>query len=185
MRTAMASILLAAALGALAGCERKEVPNTPAMLSHQVDSARHRSWWLTRDGVELHSAAAPRRAIALPGWIWVDEPHCPPSLAIGPNGEAVVTSNVVPMLWRIDAESFTVTLHPVALAADTDKDVGFAALAWSAEYSMFLAYSDTQRSVWKIDPGLKGASKIANADLRQSSAECGGLAKRLNHFSTD
>ena len=185
MRTAIASILMAAAIAGMASCERREVTNTPAMLTHQVDPARHRSWWLTRDGVELHSAAAPRRAIALPGWIWADEPHCPPTLAVGPNGEVVVTSNVVPMLWRVDTETFAVTLHPVALAVDADKDVGFAALAYSAEHKVFLAYSDTQRSVWKIDAGLKSAVKLANADLRQSRAECAGLARRLNDFATD
>lgn len=182
MRTAIALIFAAVAL---AGCERNEVPNVPSMLSHQVDAAQQRSWWLTRDGVELHSVVAPRRAIALPGWIWADEPHCSPTLALGPNGEVIVTSNVVPMLWRVDAETFAVTLHPVALAVDADKDVGFAALAYSAEQKAFLAYSDTQRSVWKIDAGLKSAVRLANADLGQSRAECAGLARRLNDFATD
>ena len=47
-----------------------------------------RSWQLTRDGV-----MAGNTSVAIPGWILAAEPYaCPPELAVGPKGEAVVTS---------------------------------------------------------------------------------------------
>jgi hypothetical protein len=185
-------MLAAATLAGLAGCESNAVPNASSMLGYQVDTSRDRSVWLTREGVLIHSGArAQPVAIALPGWLYVGSPHCPPAVALGSKGEVVVTSNVVSTLWRIDPETFVVTVHPLALDADTDKDVGFAALVYSAEQAAFIAYSGVQRSVWRIDPQLKSAAKIANSDLsrpRQAQraatvrGTCGNLARRLIDF---
>jgi hypothetical protein len=191
MRNAIASILTAAALAGLAGCESNAVPNASSMLGYQVDTSRDRSVWLTREGVLIHSARERPVAVTLPGWLYVGSPHCPPDIALGPKGEVVVTSNVVSTLWRIDPETFVVTVHPLALDADTDKDVGFAALVYSAEQAAFIAYSEVQRSVWRIDPQLKSAAKLANSDLsrpRQAQraatgrGACGNLARRLIDF---
>ena len=97
-------------------------------------------------------------------------------------GETLAVDNVLPTLWRIDPESFAVTVHPLALNADTDKDVGFAAVVYSAEHAAFIAYSGVQRSVWKIDPALKTAERIAQADLTQPRSRgrrCAELPNRL------
>lgn len=189
MRTATAAILAAALFAGLPACNADTPSGTSSMIRYQVDEARLRSWWLTREGVVLRSAEDERRAIALPGWIWADAPHCPPDLAIGPKGEVLVTSNVVPMLWRVDPQTLAVTVHSLALDADSDKDVGFAALVYSAEQMAFIAYSDTQRSAWKVDLALKGATKIGTADLRRSPpaqrathvrvGPCADLGRRL------
>ncbi|TMH72092.1 MAG: hypothetical protein E6H57_03975 [Betaproteobacteria bacterium] len=189
MRNAIASILAAAALAGLTGCESNAVPSASSMLGYQVDTIRDRSVWLTREGVLIHSTASARPvAVTLPGWLYVGSPHCPPDVALGPKGEVVVTSNVVSTLWRIDPETFAVTVHPLALDADTDKDVGFAAVVYSSEQAAFIAYSGVQRSVWRIDPQLKSAAKLANSDLsrpRQAQrvatgrGTCGNLARRL------
>ena len=189
MRTAIASILAITALVGLAGCESSAQPSTAALLGYQVDAARERSVWLTRDGVQIHSAAARPVAIALPGWIYAGAPHCPPGFALGPNGEVVVTSNVIPTLWRIDGETLAVTTHELALDVDQDKDVGFAAVIYASEQRAFIAYSGTQRSVWRIDSSLKSASRLAGGDLQRPArgrpVACADYARRLGQANLD
>ena len=60
MRNAIASILAAATLAGLAGCESNAVPSASSMLGYQVDTIRDRSVWLTREGVLIHSTAISR-----------------------------------------------------------------------------------------------------------------------------
>lgn len=191
MRNAIASILSAASLIALMGCDSSAQPMASSMLSYQVDSTNQRSWWLTRDGVVVHGAASAKgRSIELPGWLWAASPVCPPDLALGPDGEAVVTSNVTPTVWRIDPDTLAVTVHELRLSADNDKDVGFAAIVYVPEQAAFLAYSESPRSVWKIDRQLSRATKVSNTDLsRMRSARsislrgpCAEVSQRLSHL---
>jgi hypothetical protein len=130
---------------------------------YRVDAARHRAWLLTRDGVIVDAAAAPAKVtVALPDWQWVAPPYgCLPDLAIGPNGEAVITSNVLPTLWRIDPETLAVSVHPLALDADLDKDVGFSRIAYSPEHGAFFALGNYDGALWRIDPVLAAARKLA------------------------
>lgn len=191
MKVLIASMLAAAWMISLMGCDSKAQPSASPMLRYQVDSERQRSWWLTRDGVILHSASAAPKAVPLPGWLWAGDPHCPPDLALGPKGEAVVTSNAISTVWRIDPATLAVTVHDLRLDADTDKDVGFAAVVYAPEQKVFLAYSEVQRSVWKIDAELQTASKVGRADFTRTRAQrfgslhapCADLANRLmvNH----
>ena len=184
MRTAIAAILTAAAL---AGCESSTGPTVSSLLRYQVDPARERSVWLTRQGVSIYSAAAQPVNVELPGWSYAGAPNCPPDLTVGPKGEIVVTSNVLQTLWRIDAESLAVTVHPLQLDADMDKDVGFAAVIYSPERAAFIAYSGVQRSVWKIDPALKTGERIGRVDLQQPrlrGGRCADLARRLAHLAS-
>jgi hypothetical protein len=185
MRTAT-FIFAVIAMVVLAGCDNSTQPSAAAMLGYQVDAARERSAWLTREGVQIHSAAARPVRIELPGWIYAGAPYCPPGIALGPKGEVVVTSNVIPTLWRIDGETLAVTTHPLSLDVDQDKDVGFAAVIYAAEEGAFIAYSQTQRSVWKIDASLKAATRVAAVDLDRPAAangrlkDCASYARRLS-----
>ena len=133
----------------------------PAMRS-QADTARHRVWAITAEGASVHEAASPEGVdIALPGWQWVGGPYaCPPALALAPDGAALVTSNVVPVVWRIDPVTLAVTVHRLALNADTDKDIGFSALVYSARHAAYFAMSDVHGSLWQIDAQLKSARKM-------------------------
>ena len=188
MRNAIASALAALAV---AGCESSVEPSQSKMLGYQVDGERNRSVWLTREGVQIHSAAAQPVSVGLPGWIYAGGPHCPPALALGPKGEVVVTSNVVPTIWRIDAESLAVTVHPLALDSDQDKDVGFAAVAYVPEQRAYIAYSETQRSTWKIDASLARAGKLAASvperprSAKARYAACEELTRRLGQPRID
>jgi hypothetical protein len=186
MRNAIAAI---AALVVLAGCESNAQPSAAAILGYQVDEGRARSVWLTREGLQIHSAAARPVAIELPGWAYAGAPHCPPGLAIGPQGEIVVTSNVIPTVWRIDPGTLAVSVHSLALDVDRDKDVGFAALVYAAEERAFIAYSQTQRSVWKVDAALRTATRLAAVDLQRPARgrplACAELARRLTQPRID
>lgn len=135
----------------------------PSNGRYLVDAERNRVWLLTHEGVFVHDVSRPERvAVALPDWVWVDEAYaCPPVVALGPRGEAVITSNVLPTVWRVDPDSFAVSTHPLALDADKDKDVGFSGLVYSRQHGAFLATSQTLGSLWKIDPLLTRAQKIA------------------------
>ena len=167
----MAIAALASAVW-LAGCDQKAVTINPGetveitpSLRRQVDARRDRVWLLTRNEVIVESTRKPgRTVIALRDWIWADEQWaCPPDLAIGPKGEAVITSNILPILWRVDPESLAVSVHEIALNADTDKEVGFSGLAYSAAHGVFFGVSELDGTRWRIDPALTKAQKLEPA----------------------
>jgi hypothetical protein len=183
MRNGIATSLALAGLVWLTGCdlqavqerstrEMAAVPGKPSFdIRHQVDPARGRVWWLTRDGVYLHDVTKPQRvAVKLPGWQWLGAPYgCLPDLALGPQGEAIVTSDIVPTLWRIDPETLATSVHPLALETDTDKDIGFSGLVYSPEHEAFFGVSGVHGSLWTIDRSLVRARKIAlDGPVRQA-----------------
>jgi hypothetical protein len=144
----------------------------------QVDAIRSRIWVLTLDGVALYEASTGEQIaqISLPGWLWAGEQYsCPPDLAIGPGGEAVISSNVVPTLWRIDPVTLAASEHALALDADTGKDIGFTGLTYSAQQGAFFAVSAFQGALWRIDPRLQRAQSIP---LSAPLANACGLAMR-------
>lgn len=191
MRHAITMMLAALALAGLAGCDTQAEHGNGAMVRYQVDPTQDRSWWVTRDGVLLNSAAHPKTLIDLPGWLWAQEPLCPPDVALGPDGEAVVTSNVVPTLWRIEPRTLAVTVHDVQLDADKGKDVGFVAIVYSPDHGAFFAYSESPPAVWKIDSQLGQATKMPGSDLSRNRSPrsaslrgpCAELAARLARFA--
>src|SRR4051812_22968078 len=152
----------AALLLALAACGQDAVPpgaaasqrSTPDPFfqdRQQVDAARERIWRLGQDGVFMLERAVPAKLVRLQDWQWAAPPYgCLPDLALGPNGEAIVTSNVLPVLWRVDPRSLAVTLHTVALEADGGRDAGFSALAWSPEHRAYFAVSQADGALWRI-----------------------------------
>jgi hypothetical protein len=133
-----------------------------AILRFQRDAARDRGWILTRSGVLVFDFKARSTTVhvPLPEWTWAGEEFtCLPDLALGPKGEALISSNVVPTLWRIDPVTLAVTRHELVLDADTTKDVGFTGLTYSARQGAFFAVSDFG-ALWRIDPLLRRAQKI-------------------------
>jgi hypothetical protein len=133
------------------------------ILRSQADAARGRLWVLTSEGVELYEATTRRKVaqIALPDWLWVGEQYaCPPDLAIGPRGEAVISSNVVPTLWRVDPVTLSASKHEPVLEDDSGKDIGFTGLAYSVQQGAFFAVSALHGTMWRIDPLLARARSI-------------------------
>jgi len=178
MTLASASKILAAALSlVLAACHAPEpTVSRQKLLSYEgrvLLAGRDRVWLLGADGLFLQNTrTAQRWPINLPDWQWAGEPYaCMPDLALGPKGEVIVTSNVLPRLWRVDPETLAVTVHALELDADNGKDVGFAGLVYSSAGPAYFAVSQLQGSLWMIDPSLRRASKIALEDLADSSVE--------------
>lgn len=132
------------------------------ILRFQKDAARDRGWLLTADGVIVFTLST-RQAVAhvsLPQWIWAGEAYsCPPDLALGPKGEALISINVEPTLWRVDPVNLAVSRHTPVLDAHADKDVGFTGLAFSRAQGAFFAVSQFG-ALWRIDPLLRRAEKV-------------------------
>lgn len=76
----------------------------PGVLKSLADGAGKRTYVLVRDGVEVRDTGSRRKVafVALPDWVWVGEKYsCPPAIALAPEGDILVTSNVVPVVWRV------------------------------------------------------------------------------------
>ena len=148
------------------------------VLRSQVDRIRGRIWILTLDGVAVYEASTGEEVaqIPLPGWLWAGEKYaCPPDLAIGPIGEAVISSNVVPRIWRIDPVTLVASEHELALDGDTGRDIGFTGLTYSARQGAFFAVSAFQGALWRVDSRLHRAQRIP---LSAPLANACGLAMR-------
>lgn len=132
------------------------------ILRFQTDAARDRGWLLTPSGVFVFTLST-RQSIAhvsLPQWTWAGEAFsCPPELALGPKGEALISSNVEPTLWRIDPVNLAVSRHTPVLDAHADKDLGFTGLAFSQAQGAFFAVSQFG-ALWRIDPLLRRGEKV-------------------------
>jgi hypothetical protein len=151
----------------------------PPQTRHQVDPARNRVWFLSHEGVFLFEPSRPGSvALSLPDWIWTGEPYsCLPDLAVGPNGEAVITSDVLPALWRIDSDTLEVSVHRLVLDADGDKEIGFSGLVYSREHGAFFAASYSHGSLWRIDARLSTAQKVTLSTAIRGAC---GLAMRAH-----
>lgn len=187
-----AALLLTFLIVSITGCDTIATPPLPARLTgdtqetrlpdirSRMDPARNRLWVLTHDRVVLHEITTLKKIeIDLPGWQWADTQYaCLPDLALGPRGEAIVTSNVVPTLWRIDPETLAVSMHEVVLAADRGRDVGFSGLAYSIPHGAFFAVNDTHSSLWRIDPLLRTGLEVGLPEPIQTGT-CEAPLKRV------
>ena len=158
---------------AAAGDEKTATPSSSRAERVLFDSASGRAWVLTTDGVVLYQKGTQAKTlIRLADWLWAGGRSCLPDLALGPAGEMIVTSNIVPVLWRIDPKTLAVTTHALVLDTDTDKDVGFTAIAYSPEHSAFFAFSGIQRSLWRIDATLSKADKVLSSADKKGILPC-------------
>ncbi|MGE5522387.1 MAG: hypothetical protein ACM3SS_01635 [Rhodospirillaceae bacterium] len=148
--------------------QAKGIEDRRSTLQDVPDESRRLVWSLTTDGLSVDKTRlnGPERIfIALPGWQWVDLPKaCPPGLALGRQGEAIVTSNILPMIWRIDPVTLSVTVHAIKLNADRTKDLGFSAIVYSPRERAYFAMSDVHGSLWKIDEKLLIGEKVNLSD---------------------
>lgn len=76
-----------------------------------------------------------------------------------------MSSNVLPVLWRVDPQRFQVTRIALELDADIDKDVGFTALSFASD-DVLIAAGATYASLWRLDLRSATASKLANPGSR-------------------
>jgi hypothetical protein len=146
--------------------------------------AADRVWQLTRNGVVVQDPGRTTR-VPLPDWIYAGPRFgCAPVLAVGPDGAAVVTSDVAPTLWRVDPRTLAVTRHELKLDTDNDKDVGFVDLAWEEKQGAYFAASTADGALWRIDRELKAARKVGapGATCRSSFGEAAARQVRNRHL---
>jgi hypothetical protein len=156
--------------------------STAVLLLVSGSAVAQQSWVVDAGELFLQEAGKPRRAVTLPGWHWAGEPYaCAPAVATGPRGEVVVTSNVVPVLWKIDPATLAVSVHRLQLDADTDKDVGFSGLVYSERDGAYLAVSEAHGTLWRIDLPLRRAQKIALSEPVRGA--CSLSVQRLDRAS--
>jgi hypothetical protein len=135
------------------GCPGDPTAGDTQVLRVRIDVARHRTWILATDGLYVHengSDAAPAR-IRLPGWMHLARAQaCPPAIALGNDGTAMVSSNAVPTLWRIDASGTRVERMEIGLVPDDRRDLGFASLQFEGT-DIVNATAAVDGSRWRID----------------------------------
>lgn len=169
LRRAMAACLLVFSVFAVAHADTPRGENILPALRLQVDAQRNRVWVLNADAVYLYDIATRRliRRVELPGWIMANDiAICAPDLALTPAGGALVTSNVMPNIWEIDAQSLTVRERNIVLDADTDKDVGFTGLAWSRDGRALYGVSALHGSAWRIELAGRARKLRLTAPIR-------------------
>ena len=156
--------LLAAFISAC-DAPRSEAPQAATALKVvRGDPGRHGLWVLERDDLSLYDSTSGRRLkrFVLPEWPYAGYRHgCAPDLILDHAGIAFVTSDVLPVIWRIDPRRPDIRRIELSLDSDRDKDVGFSGLSFAADGSL-LAAGATFRSRWRIDPVAATATRIAS-----------------------
>ncbi len=130
----------------------------------RTDAVRNRLWVLEREGLTLYDNTTGRqlRRMVLPDWVLVGARYsCPPDLALDSSGAVFVSSNVLPVLWRVGPQRFEITRIELTLDADADKDVGFTGLSFAGDGTL-LAAGTTFASLWHLDTRSASARKIAS-----------------------
>jgi hypothetical protein len=134
-----------------------------AILRLRLDERRERLWILEPGAIHVIDLATDRRiaSAALQNWLHASGgTNCLPDLQLDARGAAIVTDNVQPKLWRIDAETFSVVERRVRLDSQKGVDAGFSALAIAEDGSMFAAMA-APGSLWRISSDLGRARRIA------------------------
>lgn len=156
---------------AVAGCDGSEelqasyaAPNAALWQPLQVktDPVSGRRYELTWGAVRVYDAATSRPIgrIALPGAFGVAAHGVrEPDLAIAPSGDLIVSSNIQPTIWRINASTLQVARQDIALQAEADRDFGFTRLHWSHDGQLY-ATSSISGSEWRIDLAQGTAEKL-------------------------
>ena len=185
MSNAMVSIrsgsILLFAVTVIAGCAGSDYPppethgtGEPDTLRVTTDTARSRVWVLGLDGVRVYDAVTKKltRQIALPSWSVAPTPYaCLPDLALDRSGSAFISSNATPVIWRIDADSFEVKQHEIRLHGREQWDIGFGALAFTADGVLYALTSSESSSLWKIDFAKASGTMIAFRDPPSKACE--------------
>lgn len=152
----------------LCGCDgsvRREGPQVELLRVVRVDTQSNRRWVLNQEGLSVYDQSNGRRLrrITLPDWpLAGPSDACAPDLVLDASGAAFVSSNVVPVLWRIDPKRFDVRLIALTLKDDADKDVGFTRL-FAVGDGTLLANGATFDSLWRIDLSAKTAARVGTA----------------------
>lgn len=165
----MSRVFLLSAILLMSACDgsvRREGPPQVELAIVRVDSAHNRRWVLETSALAVYDNLNHRRLrlIALPDWVLAGPyDSSPPDIVLDRGGAAYVSSNVLPVLWRVDPRSFQVTKIELVLDAHADKDIGFTALQFVGD-GVLAARGSTLASQWLIDL-RRGTAMLAENPL--------------------
>jgi hypothetical protein len=146
------------------------LPYGSLLKSHQVgdrralrvklDTTRNRLWVLGLDNVYVYDIEKEQLIgqIALPGWT-VARFICLPDMLLDRTGAALISSNVLSRLWRVDPDSFEVRWHEIRLHGRENWDIGFGSLAFAPDGTLF-AVTALAESLWRIDVDRGRADRV-------------------------
>ena len=98
------------------------------------------------------------KAVVLAGWIAANVPHVgEPACVVEPQGTVLMSSNVMPDLWRIDAHTGAVERLSILLADNPGRDIGFTELRLVGTRGL-RATSAIDGTRWWIDLRTQAAS---------------------------
>ncbi len=113
------------------------------------------------------------KTIVLRGWSSVSAQNsCAANIAVDVAGSVIVSSNIAPTLWRIDAKSLEVERLDIVLDADNDKDVGFTGLLSTSRDRLY-AISAIHGSLWRIDLNARRGTKLEMANPLKGACALG------------
>jgi hypothetical protein len=130
------------------------------VLRVRADTARNRLWVLSLDKVHVYEIASKQliRRIGLPRWS-VAALVCQPDMALDRSGTAVISHNLEPRLWQIDADSFELKEHVIRMLNQEHLDIGFGGLAYAPDGSL-LGVTASGGLLWSIDVAQASANRI-------------------------
>ena len=149
----------------------------------KTDTVRRRVWMLSiNNDVRVYDEPSKKllREIALPGWLVVKTP-CMPDLILDRSGSALVSSNVTPWIWRINADTLEVRVHKIGMPGKEGLDFGFAKLAFDSSGRLY-GLAPSANSAWRIDVPSASANMIES--YRPPLEECALDARALDRFET-
>jgi len=158
------AVIAAAMLPACNNSLQRERPTAAKLEVVRADPARNRLWVLDLEVISVYDNTNGRRLrrIVLPEWMVLPKKYsCLPDLALDSSGTAYVSSNVLPVLWRIDPHGYEVARIELVLDTDNDKDVGFTGLSFAGDGTL-LAAGAMAAALWQIDTSAASAMKIAS-----------------------
>jgi hypothetical protein len=129
------------------------------------DELHARIWVLRADALYLYpyDSQAPARRFTLPRWIYViSRSACEPDLLVEAGGTVIVSSNIMPSLWRVDPEASSAIELELEAQPQTTRELGFTALRWAGPGALH-ARGSLDRSRWLIDLPNRSATKLEGA----------------------
>ena len=142
--------------------------NGSPVIQIRSDTGRNRLWVLTAEEVHVYDmkSHALIRRVSLPKWgVVAGDYACPPDLAIDPDGVAFVSNNVQPRLLQIDPVDFQITEHEFSLVTDKQWDIGFGALAFGPDGSLY-AFSALGGLMFELDLVNQNATEMPPSHTR-------------------
>lgn len=134
-----------------------------------ADDASHR-WELRWDSVSVHDGDTSQMLVEffLEGASQTKgRDVCPPDLVVTRSGVAYATSNIQPVVWRLDPATARMERLVLEVDSDREKDFGFTGVVSSDDGRALYAFGSVDGALWRINPSALTARKIATRKAHQ------------------